>query len=171
MKHLLKINEFFNHKLYHISNKYFKNFSLKFLLKGQGVNKEGRGIYLSEDKNFLLNVYYNKKSKNNFLYTVVFNNKPILINFNEKVTDDIFERLLTLNDNKITAHCQSYNRDITGEGLLHNLRYYDKKIESKLVKCGIDGVEFISEVNENVFIKNYCIFNPDILNIISVNDI
>ena len=164
MEYIKTINEFFNNRLYHISNKEFESFYLDFLLKGSGVNVQGKGIYLSESIDFILKYY--KKGKKNFLYTVILSGNPLLINFDEKVSDIIYEHLLTLNDSFINQICEPYNRDITGEGLLHNLKMYDNNIERKLLRCGIEGIIYHKQN-----IKNYCIFNPNIIEILDIKKV
>ena len=134
MNNIYKLNEDLSNILYHVSNKFFDTFSLKFLLKGAGVNKQGKGIYLSENIDYILQYY--KKGKKNFLYTVILKNHPILINYDEIVTDNIYEHLEKLNDDYINMLCKPFNRKITGVSLLHILKMYDNNIEHKLVKCG-----------------------------------
>jgi hypothetical protein len=162
---ITKLNEFLSNRFYHISSREFNEFSLKFVLKGQSINKEGKGIYLSENKDFLLNTYKNKRK--NYLYTVIINKTLVLIDWNENVSDIIYDRLAALEDNIIDAICSKANRPLTGRYLMHYLKQYDINIEKKLIICGIDGVKFLSEEG----IQNYCIFDPKILQIINREEI
>lgn len=161
MKYISSLNEYFNNKVYHISNKDFDNFSLDFLLKGSGVNKQGKGIYLSENPENILKYY--RKGKRNILYTILFKKTPLLINYDEIVSDEIYEHLEKIDDEYISMLCKPFNRNMRGKGLLDNLKNYDNNIENILCEHGIDGITYINDDG----ITNYCIFNLDILNIIN----
>lgn len=162
---ITKYTDFTSKPLYHISNKLFKEFSLKFIKKGHGVNKQGVGIYLSEDINFIKEYYYEKK-KNNYLYTVIIPNNLVFIDYHNQVSDVVFDLLSMSKNSFIKQLSLPFNRKITGEGLMLNIANLIDEPEKELDKLGINGVTY---VQDNV--RNYCIFNPKNVKILSVEEI
>ncbi len=166
MKHLKIFEEYsniLNKDLYHISGKAFSVFSKKYLLKGSGVNEQGSGIYFSESIEYITKYY---KGKTNFLYTINFKYEPTFIDFDNIVNDDIYDKLSKLNNNMVDVISAPYNRNITGEALLYALKQHIPNIEELYPSCGIHGLTYVSD---NV--RNYCIFDTNIIKIKKIEDI
>lgn len=161
-------------ELYHGSRKEFSSFSLDFVKSGEGLNKYGRGIYLTDSTE--LAKYY--AGENGYVYTVSVPSSNLTIyNWDEQIDGSLHGSVVAFlrdhdderNADEMEEDHRSYGDFWTMNQLydwLTAIHADDALTVTLLAECGCDGVK-ADDIDGRGTI--YVVFDPSVIKILDTN--